>query len=114
MFSRLRCFQTVCLRAHVPRLQRLRRLLVPLPLHFLSGAPSLGLQLVPGCTLEDGVHVQRALVRTISMLCAFTSILLFSHVASWLFHSGLLPQCWDMFGVKASHSPAPPVVVDGG
>lgn len=58
--------------------------------------------------------VQRALVRTISMLCAFTSILLFSHVASWLFHSGLLPQRWDMFGVKASHSPAPPVVVHGG
>lgn len=89
-------------------------LLVPLPLHFLSGAPSLGLQPVPGCTLEDGVHVQLALVRTISMLCAFTSILLFSDVASWLFHSGLLPQRWDMFGVKASHSPAPPVVVDGG
>lgn len=84
-------------------------LMVALLVHFLSGAPSLGLQPVlrfRGCTLEDGVYVQRALVRTISMLCAFTSILLFSHVVSWLFHS--------MFGVKASHSLAPPVVVDGG
>lgn len=72
-------------------------------LRILLGERTIGLSAVlhlPGCTLEEDVYVQRAPVRTVTMLCTLVTICIFSWLASFMFRRGLLTDSWDIFQVK--------------
>lgn len=84
--------------------------IIGLTVRILLGENTVGLPVVlhlPGCTLEEGIYVQKAPVRTVAMLCTFVTTLLFSLLALFMFNHGLLPQRWDIFKVKHSVTASP-------
>ncbi|TKS69255.1 High affinity choline transporter 1 Hemicholinium-3-sensitive choline transporter [Collichthys lucidus] len=84
--------------------------IIGLTVRILLGENTVGLPVVlhlPGCTLEEGVYIQKAPVRTVAMLCTFVTTLLFSLLALFMFNHGLLPQRWDIFKVKHGVTASP-------
>lgn len=84
--------------------------IIGLTVRILLGENVVGLPVVlhlPGCTLEDGVYVQKSPVRTVSMLCTLVIILVFSSLALFFFNHGLLPERWDIFKVKRDVTVSP-------
>ncbi|XP_068167948.1 high affinity choline transporter 1-like [Antennarius striatus] len=84
--------------------------LVAVVLRVLCGEPLIGLPVIlhfPHGILEDGVYIQTWPFKTICLLAALVSILLFSYVFSVLFQKEILPEKWDVFKVKKQRtSPA--------
>lgn len=76
-------------------------------LRILLGENTIGLSAVlhlPGCTLEDDIYVQKAPIRTVTMLCTLIIICVFSWLAAFMFKHGLLKESWDIFKVKHSEN----------
>ncbi|CAG5934051.1 unnamed protein product [Menidia menidia] len=89
-------------------------------MRVLCGEPLFGLPAVlrfPGCAWVDGVHVQRWPFKTICMLSSLGSVVVSSWASSQLFKKGILPERWDVLGVKAREALAPerrsPTPADG-
>lgn len=83
-------------------------------LRVLLGENTIGLSAIlhlPGCTLEDDIYVQRAPIRTVTMLCTLLTISIFSWLASFMFKHGLLMDSWDIFRVKHSENTLPETIV---
>ncbi|XP_042292822.1 high-affinity choline transporter 1-like isoform X2 [Thunnus maccoyii] len=81
-----------------------------LTVRILLGENAVGLPVVlhlPGCTLEDGIYIQKSPVRTVSMFCTLVTILVFSFLALFMFNHGLLPESWDLFKVKRNVTVSP-------
>ncbi|XP_040002954.1 high-affinity choline transporter 1-like isoform X2 [Xiphias gladius] len=84
--------------------------IIGLTVRILLGENAVGLPVIlhlPGCTLEDGIYVQKSPVRTISMLCTLITILVFSMLALFVFNHGLLSDRWDIFQVKCNITSSP-------
>uniref|UniRef100_A0A8C5HNQ7 High-affinity choline transporter 1-like n=1 Tax=Gouania willdenowi TaxID=441366 RepID=A0A8C5HNQ7_GOUWI len=74
-----------------------------LTLRVLFGENAIGLSVVlqlPGCMLVDGIYVQKAPVRTVTMVCTLGTIVVCSWLAQWVINHGLVPEQWDVFKVK--------------
>uniref|UniRef100_A0A4W6DF93 Solute carrier family 5 member 7 n=1 Tax=Lates calcarifer TaxID=8187 RepID=A0A4W6DF93_LATCA len=83
---------------------------IGLTVRILLGENAVGLPVVlhlPGCTLENGIYVQKSPIRTVSMLCTLITILFFSALALFMFNHGLLPERWDIFKVKHNITVSP-------
>ncbi|KAJ0033395.1 hypothetical protein NQD34_000502 [Periophthalmus magnuspinnatus] len=79
--------------------------IVGLTVRILLGENTVGLPVLlplPGATLEEGVYVQKAPVRTVSMLCTLGTILISSLLFTLLFKHGLLPEKCDIYNVKST------------
>lgn len=83
---------------------------VGLVMRLLSGDRVLGFKPVihfPGCTLEDGVYFQYASIKTICMLFALMSIMVFSYLTSVLFNKQLFHDKFDVLKIRELHGPPP-------
>lgn len=81
--------------------------LVGVLLRLLSGEPSVGLPVTicfPGCSLQDGIYVQRFPIRTFCMLSTIVATLIFSYLASLLLKK--VPERWDIFKGKTQSNPS--------
>lgn len=69
--------------------------IIGLTFRILLGENNIGLPVLlclPGCTLVDGVYTQMSPIRTVSMLFSFTTILVISRLAEFMFNHRLLPR----------------------
>lgn len=89
--------------------------IIGLVFRIVLGENTLGLPVllcVPRCTLVDGVYIQTAPARTLSMLSSFMTILAVSLLAVFVFNRRLLPPRWDVFKVKREATLWPPITAD--
>uniref|UniRef100_A0A8C5SQY7 High-affinity choline transporter 1 n=1 Tax=Laticauda laticaudata TaxID=8630 RepID=A0A8C5SQY7_LATLA len=68
-------------------------------LRLLAGEPSLKIPPVicyPGCSVVEGIFVQLFPFKMVTMLVTLVTIFSTSHLASFMFKSGILPAEWDV------------------